>query len=866
MKKQRIVKLLTSFIVLSLFFSLSMNAQEQRVTMKVRNASLKDVFKRIEKQTTYRFSYRDALLDNRKDISMSKNDVSVSTVLDDALSGRDLDYKIVSSKLIAISEKKSMTPTNQTKQKVSGVIKDENGEPVIGASITVKGRNTGTVTDLNGNYSLDVSNGDVIDVSYIGYQKQSISIGNKNRINVTLKEDSKALDEVIVVGYGTVRKSDLTGAISSVKAEDIKKSSAMSFDRALQGLAAGVNVYSNTGAPGGNVSIQIRGINTTNGDGANEPLYVVDGMPLTAEDNMGGRGFTRSGTMTSPLAGINPRDIQSIEVLKDASATAIYGARAANGVVLVTTKTGSEGKAKVTADFNYGFQNVIKKLEMCNTEEYITLYNQATASYNEMLPSGQPQRKFVPEFQAGNAWYEANKGLNVDLQDYMFRTAPQFDVNVGVTGGSSAARYAVTLGYSDQEGILVNTNNKRVTMRTNLDLNPQKWLKIGARLNLSREWGNQATTGENYQGIDGVWENVPFYKVRDENGNYWEQPDQSYSVSNIYGPTGRNILYKRETDNQENGRNRFLSNVFAEIKFLNDFTFKTSLGGDIQNTRQFQFTPYYRPNRNIYTESQTVTRTYNNINLLAEQLLTYSKVFDKHSISAMLGFSMQYFTTTNEYISGKGSTDPRLDQQSNNSQSPFISGGRSDAGLVSQFGRVNYSYANKYLFTATLRRDGSSRFGPNNKYGYFPSASVAWKVTEEPFMKNVPVISNLKLRASYGVTGNQNIGNFGYLDKVNSLTNIWGNATTVASSKSIGNPDLKWEENHQTDIGLDLGLFNQRITIEADYYYKLTKGLLVWIPLPITSGTSGQTRNMGKIGPSRYSPWMTFTLTTQNIM
>lgn len=850
---EKITRVMKLTIVLLLFAILTATAgstysQSTRISLKVKDASLVDVFREIERTSEFGFFFKSEEMDLNKRVSVDLKNASIEEILKKVLKD-NFEYRILDKNIVVTRGNFSTTELQQGKP-VTGKVSDSSGSPIPGVSVVIKGTTIGTITDGKGSYTLsNVPENATVQFSFVGMKTQEVPVGNKATINISLLDETIGIEEVVAVGYGTQRKSDLTGSVASVSAKDIKAVSAMSFDKAIQGRSAGVNVISSTGAPGGNVSIQIRGINSASGDGANEPLYVVDGIPLANDDNMGGKGFTRSGTLNSPLAGINPNDIESIEILKDASATAIYGARAANGVVIITTKTGKSGAPKVSFDYSYGVQQLINKIEMANSEEYAEMYAVSINGFNETKSPSAPLRLPLPELIKGTTEYNnLMKNGTTNWQNELFKPAPVQDMSISISGGNDKLAYAISGGYLNQEGILYKTDNQRATLRSNIDVQVKNWLKIGSRLNISREWGNMVTSGENYQGIDAIWLSLPFFNAYNENGSYWEQPDVNYTIGSPYGPTGRNILAKLDMEKQENIRNRFIGNVYGEIKILPELTFRSSFGADLGQTNQFTFEPYYKPNRHVSAISQTTVRNYSNVNIVADQTLNYTKMFGKHSIGALIGFSTQQFRNQFEYSNGKGSTDPRLDQLNNNNQSATISGSRVLSGLVSQFSRINYGFNNRYLFTATIRRDGSSRFGENNKYGFFPSGSIGWKVSEEKFMDEFRFISNLKLRASYGKTGNQNIGDFRYLPTIGGVTAVWGNSDATGIVTNLANPELRWEANIQKDLGIEFGLLDHRIQIEADLYDKKSDGLLVNVPIPGLAGAqTSMTRNVGSI-------------------
>jgi TonB-linked SusC/RagA family outer membrane protein len=492
MKKNKIVRMLTAFIMLSLFCSISSYAQEQRVTIKVKNASLKDVFKKIEKQTTYRFSYRDVVVDNRKDITMSKVNASVSSVLDEALKGRDLIYKIVSQKLIAISVLKKIAPTTTSTRKlrVIGVVRDDKGEPIIGASVKLKGKAVGTITDSNGQFSIDANNDDALDISFIGYKEQEVSVDNKQKVNVVLKEEMKTLTEVVVVGYGVQRKRDVSTSISQVKAEDLANLPVSDFRQSLVGKMPGVSIMQPSGDPEGSVTVRVRGVSSATA--GNDPLYIIDGVPVD-----------------QGLHNLNTNDIESVEVLKDASSAAIYGSRGSNGVILITTKKGKTDKLTVSYDGYYAFDKVSKKIDMMNAYQYAEVSKEAhDACYYDIYPNGTVLNGSRPKTYMNyptdfEPYLKGEKGLtDTDWQDAIFRTAQSQNHNLSFSGKAGSNSYFISASYLSKEGVIIHSNYKRYSVRLNFD-GKYKKLKYGVNFSPSYSKSNRVDASGSY-GSEGV--------------------------------------------------------------------------------------------------------------------------------------------------------------------------------------------------------------------------------------------------------------------------------------------------------------------------------------------------------------------------
>jgi TonB-linked SusC/RagA family outer membrane protein len=732
---------------------------------------------------------------------------------------------------------------------VKGKVTGDGGTPLVGASVLIKGTDIGTTTNTAGDFSIKAPGRDaVLVISFIGYLPQEVPVGNSLSFSVQLRVDeSRRGEEIVVVGYGTQRRRDLTGAVSKISGETIRSTLVNSPDQAIQGRVAGVQVVQTSGAPGGAVQVRIRGVNSTAGGGANQPLYVVDGVPLLYVEginslslgNEGSSGGSASNA-ASPLSTINPNDIESIEILKDASAAAIYGARAANGVVLLTTKSGRVGKPQVSLNVSYGIQTLRKKIPVLNAREYAL--------------SRQDHRR--NRGSAGNEVYDiwtANPFLlpkGTDWQDELFVDAPIANYNVGVSGGSDRVTYSVSSDYMDQQGIVLNTFSRRTGIRVNMDVKATEKLKFGTRTNLSKQWENGIGTDEFFQSdLNSLTVNSPVGRVYDASGNFTGRPNAIINGTFWGSNPVANVTERiRNAD-----RNRIISNIYGEYSILSNLRFRSSLGVDYLFSDLRQVEPYWVRGVDINSPVRVSESRNSTYNWIAEQTLSYDKRFGEHQLNAVGGFSAQNIRIKTMFAAANGSVSNALNQLGNNPTFSSIAGGISDQGLVSQFLRANYSFKGRYLFTGTVRRDGSSRFGANYQYGYFPSASVAWRISEEAFLRDNKAISDLKLRASYGSTGNQEIGNFLYAALMGGTTAVFGNNYTPGLVPSrFQNEDIKWERNNQMDIGMDLSLFNNRLRLTMDYYDKRTNGLLAPAPMSVISGVGnsfitniGEIRNSG---------------------
>jgi len=716
---------------------------------------------------------------------------------------------------------------------VTGRVTDEEGNPLSGATILLKGSKIGTLADNQGNYSLSVpdesSNGTLV-ITYLGYERQEISIRGRSRIDVTMQSTTSSLDEVVVIGYGTRQRKDITGAVSKVDADELQSVAIQSLDQALQGRAPGVVVTQNSGEPGGNVSVRIRGVGST---GNNEPLYVIDGFPVFNDNNRSGSaGF--SNTDFNALSSLNPNDIESIEILKDASAAAIYGARAANGVVLITTKRGRTGEAKVTLDTYVGFQEAWNIPDFLNAEEFAEIANEAYINSGE-VPN--------PEWANPSAL-----GEGTDWMDEIFRRGLIQSYDVSIRGGTERTQAAVTLGYFNQEGIIINSDFERYSLRANVDFKASDKLSFG--VNLFGSYSDQSVFRTNnfangaFNIAQMMLPTIP--------------PDGVVDGPALYYSTGLdNPVSLSNTEDSDLSMIRSLNSVFMNYEIIPGLTFKINLGADLIQSRSTRWVPTYERGLNVNVNANSWERRSQDITWLIENTLTYDKTFaDRHNLMFLLGQSAQKsdFSAINASGSDFQNNDIRVISASN----PDLRGAGGSANqwsLASYFGRINYDFDDKYLFTASLRVDGSSRFGPENKWGVFPSFSAGWRLSSEPFMEGITWLDDLKIRGSWGQLGSDRIGDFGYLNTYAvggveytfSETGLPG-----ATLNRLGNPNLVWETSTQTDIGMDLYLFDSKLYMNADYFIKDTEDLLIAVPIPQIVGipsnpfvNAGEVRNQG---------------------
>lgn len=724
----------------------------------------------------------------------------------------------------------------QQQQTVKGIVKGPDGLPVIAANISQKGTNNATITDLYGNFTLNITGQHpVLVISYIGYVTTEVNVSGRAFIEVVLQEDVEALDEVVVVGYGTMRKKDVTGAVSSVRTEDITKNATSNVMQAIAGKMSGVQVVQNSGTPGGDVSILIRGVGTINDA---SPLYVIDGVPVS-----GGMWY------------LNPNDVESIDVLKDASATAIYGSRGANGVVMVTTKQAQEGHTEINFDYSYGIQHTAKTYDMLNASQYAALHN-------EMRTNAGPEYSLNPAFSDPESL-----GTGTDWMDAIFRTAPMQKVNLSMLGGNQKISHATSLGYYTQDGIMKNSSYNRLSLQSNISSKIVSNVTVRANVNLSAENRRTQPVGTVIQNAMRILPSIP---IQDENGEY-------------AGPTGNaewngNALNPVAIINEQNYRMkgfRMLSNISLEWEIIKGLKFKTTGGAELGYDYNNSYIPKYKWGMNESKNTmQTVSSAYEQL-YLWDNTLNYDKSFGKHRINAMVGTSYQEYKKESVSASGSGRASELTTELDNATKATDVGGNSLRWALMSYMARLHYSYDDRYLVTATFRADGSSKFGKDNRFGYFPSFAAAWNIGNESFMQSVKPISQLKLRVGYGQTGNQNIGAYAFADKlsVNGVYNFGSqrgfesNLVNLIYPYLLSNPSVKWEAVEQYNVGVDIGFLKNRIVANLDFYVKNTRDMLTKKPVPQTSGTSLEQAdwppvNIGKVLNRGFE----FTINTKNFV
>ncbi|MDB5246605.1 MAG: hypothetical protein JWQ40_999 [Segetibacter sp.] len=718
-----------------------------------------------------------------------------------------------------------------------GRVTDASGKPLEGVTVTVKGKGSATTTSSDGTFTIDATKGTVLTISYVGFEDQQVSVSTGRDLSIVMKEKVNTMDNVIVIGYGTQSKKDLTGAIGSISEKDIEKSSITTPDQALRGKVSGVQVRTNSHAPGGGIAVQIRGTASISAGGS--PLYVIDGMPIS-NDFATGRSSDAGtfGSPPNPLNSIDPSDIASIQVLKDASATAIYGSRAANGVVLITTKRGKTNEHTVNLDYSYGVAKLGNKLPFLNATQWAEQANARAVALG--------QTKVYSDAQV------ASFGTGTDWQDEVYRTAGRKNYKLSFAGGAQGVRYMISGNMSDQDGIVRGSNFKRYGTTINLDADVSKRLKIGQSLMFTITNNKIVPTDtKGYEGvsnvIDAIFEAPPTVPARDSLG------EPTNIARYPLGGGRENPLIMTDKYNQLANTSRIIGNVFANYSVAKGLDLNVRFGYDINDWRYHEYFPI-GSEASAGSNGRARQSSMKNINLANSNTLTYNTTLNNiHKLTVLGGFTYQTNKMESMDASSFGFPSDIFQYYNLGLGSSVQTPGstQQEWTLISYLGRVNYSLYNKYLLTASVRADGDSKFGKNNKYGLFPSVSFAWQLAEENFIKNMNVFSQLKFRASYGKTGNESIGVYRSLSLLGTSfgtrsSYIFGSTRyPIAFPQNLANPDLSWEKTGEYNLGLDMGFFTNRVNLSLDYYYKKTTDLLLDVPVPSQTGFGGVLQNTG---------------------
>ncbi|MGN0281238.1 MAG: SusC/RagA family TonB-linked outer membrane protein [Prevotella sp.] len=823
-------------VLLMLMFTTMGALAQQKVTIDVKNATLKQVFSVIEKQTTYRFSYKTNIIDNRSDITIKKSDAAVGAVLDDAFKGRQLEYNIVSSKSIVVTAKQSkQTKNSGAKQKVSGTVRDDMGEPVMGATVSVVGSDALAVTDIDGKFTIEAPKGSTLKISYLGFVDREIKA--EDNMKVLMKEDTQALQELVVVGYGTMKRSDMTGALSSVDTKELAKRTTTNAAEALQGKVAGVNITKSGGNAGAGVSVKIRGVKTF---GDNEPLYIIDGFP-------------------GDINSLNPQDIESMEILKDGAAAAIYGSVAANGVIIITTKNGKKGDVKVDFSTYLSFTSVAKGLDMLDAEGYKTVHKAMYENYKSQY--GKYPNSNLP------AYITKDTGVNTDWQDVTQRNGLAQSYMISVRGGGDKAQYSVSYNHADEKGIFIGNEHRHDIAR--MKLHATKGI-IDIDANMDFKYTNSQQPQYSLKETYMISPLVPVYNENEEYG---------YGLTNFDGlPNNRNVMADAHYKSSVDRKYHTTANVALTFNFTPWLNFKTSYAYRGEHEVDTYHAPDYiadpkSPSNYPYNSE---TRAYWEEQLW-ENVLSFNKQFGKHSLNAMLGTSMtsRKYNWSSVAVEGKtiiykvedgqlvqseksaGFLDPNFTTIGAGAGGTFSgSGSKWVYNRASFFGRINYNFNDRYLFQFTFREDGSSKFGADSRWGFFPSVAIGWRISEEPFFPKNSVVSNLKFRASWGQLGNENaLGYYDFLALISTYNDLYqgyvqgsgSSAWSGSIARALENRSLKWETTDTKNIGFDFGLFNNHLNGNINYYINETRDLLITRTLAPSAGLANPVLNVGKM-------------------
>ncbi|WP_136464767.1 TonB-dependent receptor [Flagellimonas onchidii] len=805
------MKISLLFIFVAVFsIQASTYSQKTKISLNVEDSSIQRIIDEIEAVSEFKFMYETDAVDLTRKMTLKVRGLKIEKILKRLFLETDTSFKIRDRKIILVKNQKiekepKVVVEAPIQQQITGTVVDSNGQPLPGASIVEKGTTNGTQSDFDGNFQLNVaSENAVLIISYIGFSTKEIDVNGQSTINVTLQEDAANLDEVVVVGYGVQRKADVTGSVSQVGVEELQSRPVPSFAGALQGRAAGVNITETGGNLDGRFNIRIRGVGSVTG--SSDPLIIVDGVPLF---NVGS------------FSTINPKDIVDITILKDASATAIYGSRASNGVVIVTTRRGEAGKAILTASVNVGIEEIANPYDVLSTQEQRQLFVEAFEHSNRDNSAFLDPND--PIFQIDNDW-----------QDLATRSGIRKEYNVGVSGGSEKNTYAFSATMLDREGTLLNTDLKSWNLRANIDSKITERLKIATSISAFHQRQNVVNNDSYFGGAyRSLTTNHSYTPAFDEDGNLAGES----RTSNPFFGDNFNPLVGILLPVRERNLTRIIGNTRIDYEILNGLKLSGNLGGDILINNNRDFFPVHDISvRNRRALGSVTEARIQRINWLAEAFLEYTKSFGKHNTKVLIGASVQEFDRDDVSVTGTGTINNSLDQIAN--QTDYNAGSFAViSGLNSTFARLNYDYDGKYLLTGTVRRDGSSRFGPENRYGVFPSGSVAWRISKENFMNDINFINDLKFRASYGLTGNQNINDFEFITRAGATNTVFGDAQVVGNSPvNIGNQALQWESAKQLDIGMDASFLGGRLNIEVDYYDKKSEDLLLRPAIPLTAG------------------------------
>lgn len=834
----RVVVLLFTFCVLHTY-AVDSYAQNTNLTLKENEVELENLLKKIEENSEFYFFYSNDLIDKSMKVSIDVQNKTIFEILDAIFNNTKLSYE-VNNKAIILSYREAINSIKQEKIQINGRVISEQGDPIIGANIIEKGTINGTVTDIDGNFSIDVESNAILQISYIGFLAQEINIIGRKSFVITLVEDLQTLDEFIVVGYGTIQKRHLTGAVGSIKMdENIGFLANSEFGQAMYGKVPGVQILNTSGRPGVSSTVQIRGINSISANAT--PLIVIDGIIIPEFD----------------LNSINASDIESIDILKDAASSSIYGSRGANGVILVTTRSGKTGKPRLTVNHSSSIQKVVRRIDVMNSAEYAAATIDA-AQNGWVDKGGDPNAPNTIEAR-GEYKYTWPEPMNnpselfdTNWHDVVFRIAPIHKTDVNLSGGDNSTTYYFSGGVLLQDGILINTDYQKYSLSFKVDSNISKWLKIGGGVstNIDKENRGGNTTVHT---LTSASQYPPVYPIYGSDG-YLGGPQNTPGFENHV-----NVLFRVHHGHPYHrgggrelydvNRKNYLGNVYGEVLINKDLKFKSSFNAFIRDSHTKHYINADTGQGPTVLRQASTTVTQNEIfSYTSSNQLNYNRNINNHQLDAIVGYEF----TKREFYELSAS---RRDYD--NDLVPYLRAGKTvygasdqayESALISAFGRVNYNYLGKYMASISMRGDGSSRFGPQHKWGYFPSISLGWRLSEEKFFNSIEKVNNLNFRISYGYTGNENIGDYRWISSMNQGRMAIGNTPLISYyPSSIENPELKWEKTRQLNMGFDLGLLNNKFVLETDIFKSNSEDLLLDVPVPSITGFNSVFRNIGEV-------------------
>lgn len=859
-------------------------AEAGKVSIDFNRRPLRTVLAEIEKQSKQNFSFNSKLVDNCKEVTIQLKDAAFPQVLAKLSEATGLTYTRMSDDVVTVTEGKQASKTSVSSKKafdLNGTIVDESNEPMIGATVLVKGTNNGASADLEGNFTLkNIKPGDVLMVSYVGYQNKNVTVKDAAPLRIQLAQSASNLDEVVVVGYGTMRKRDVTTSISSVKGEDLADMPANSVEQAIVGKMAGVQVTQGTGMPGGGMQIKVRGTGTVTA--GSDPLYVVDGVPLSDSAS------DATGTQINPLGGIDMNDVESIEVLKDASAAAIYGSRGANGVVIITTKQGKQGKPKVSYSGYAGWQQRTKKIDMLGAYDFARLvYDAHNNAYLDLLES----KGLTGSIEDDNAlrlsklgakagttnvtylipeeimpYVNGEPGLtDTDWQDEVLRNGFTTKHSLSVNGGANGVNYFVSGNYAKEDGIIIGSGQETFGGRVNLNVKYNN-VRFGVNANIAHIKYDLVPTDDRFTKetiMSSALAIAPIFPVYNADGSYnFGNYNWSHKQQAVLNP----VALANEREDQMK-RNKVFGKLFFDWNIIKDLTFRTEFSTNWNSFRREIYRPSTLPtsvNKTPPSNPEGTLRTKDALSWTWENTLTYNRKFgDVHALNAVIGQSLQRESIEASRITANGFPNDLVHTLNASTVATTWDSSRQAWSLASVFARAQYNYDNKYLLSASIRGDGCSRFGANNRWGYFPSVSAGWYLSEESFLKDQTWLDALKLRASYGVSGNFSIGNYAAYASVDPDNYVFGTGTGVLDTglypSSFGNQDLGWEKTAMTNIGVEFGVLNM-FRLEFEMYNSNTSNMLLDVPVPYITGFGTTLENRGKVNNKGFE----ITLTTNN--